>query len=117
MPPDVSLNAEQFRQLLSALNPGTSQSLPIFLSALSAMIVGILLESVRRYLDKSKDERRRNEHEVELLNVATVGIAHNLTLLIHASFQQILPHFDASRAARAELEKRKGNRELMADLP
>jgi len=113
------LNPEQFHQLINSLKsdaPSFWPSWPIFWGAFSGVCSGIVLDLMRRGIDKRKAQRERDEKEVQLINIVLIGIGHNVTLLITACFQHLLPHFDDSHAARAELEKRKGNSELLAEF-
>jgi hypothetical protein len=102
----VSLSDAQIEKILVAIDGLKHSSgipwqtvIPVFLSSFLGMCVGILLELFRRWLERRKSEAKRAKDELTEINVATVAMAHNLELLIHFTFQNILPHYDDSHAA------------------
>ena len=71
----------------------------VFLSALLAMIVGILLDLFKRHRDSVKAAREKQQREVQQINGVIAGIAFNIETLLHLVMQNILPHHRQSHAA------------------
>ncbi len=97
---------EQLQKLIaaiSALKPiggvHWETVVPVFVSALLAMLVGISMEYFKSFREKIKAERTKQKDELAKLNIATIALGYNLELVIHAVLQNILPHYDASHAA------------------
>jgi len=109
----ISLSETQFQKILTALESLKSGGMhwEIFLSALLAMIVGMIIELVRWNHEKAKSAKERNKKEVEQINVAFVGIVYNIQMLLHAVFQHFIPHYDDSHGAYKELHETNGNEE------
>ncbi len=104
----IALNETQFQQLLASLDklePGAGihweTVVPVFLSALLAMCVGIALEYYKGRHEHRKAEEKRSKGELLAINIATVAMSTNLELLIHFTFQNIIPHFEDSHGAYA----------------
>jgi ABC-type methionine transport system permease subunit len=80
----VSLSDMQLQKILAAIE-GLKQSngvhwetvIPVFISSLLAMLVGILLEIFRRWLERRKLEANKAKDELTQINVATVGISRS----------------------------------------
>jgi hypothetical protein len=105
----TALSDAQFQQLLGSLHAlkphgGVQWTtvVPVFLSALSAMCVGIALEHYKGRRERLKAAEKKAKEELTAINVATVAMATNLELLIHYTFQNVIPHFEASHAAYQE---------------
>jgi hypothetical protein len=79
--------------------------IPVFVSALLAMCVGILLEHYKTRREEQRTERKKREEELTQINIATIALAYNLELVIHAIFQNILPHYENSHAAFNAIKK------------
>jgi hypothetical protein len=106
MADNLSLSQEQLSRILSAiesLKPSGSlhfeAMLPVFFSALFAMVVGILLDDVKRRRDAKVLLKEKQVKELQEINIATVALAYNLEVLIHFVFQNIVPHYEDSFAA------------------
>src|SRR5271166_3413991 len=106
MTDSFALSDAQFEKLLASLEtlkPGGGihweTVVPVFLSALSAMCVGIALEYYKRHLEQIKANEKKSSDELTAINVATVAMSTNLELLIHFTFQSIIPHFEDSHSA------------------
>lgn len=63
------------------------------------MCAGITLEYFKGYRERRKSEARKAKDELTEINVATITMSTNLELLIHFTFQNILPHYEDSHAA------------------
>jgi hypothetical protein len=79
------------------------QFIPVFLSAFLAMLVGISLEYFKSSREKHKLDVERQKRELQQINGVIVGIAYNVERLLHATFQNLLPHYEQSHAAYAVL--------------
>jgi hypothetical protein len=100
------INEAQFQQLLATLEKLKPSAgihweavVPVFLSALLAMCVGIVLEHYRGLRERRKANEKRAKDELSAINIATVAMATNLELLVHFAFQIIIPHFEDSHGA------------------
>jgi hypothetical protein len=71
----------------------------VFLSALLAMIVGILLDLFKRHRDAVKAMLEKQRREVQQINGVIAGIGFNVETLLHLVMQNILPHHRQSHAA------------------
>jgi hypothetical protein len=87
------------------------QVVSVFLSALLAMIVGILLDLFKRHRDSVKATREKLEHEVQQINGIISGIGFNISTLSHIVMQNILPHYNHSHAAYKALHNVNGDGE------
>ncbi len=102
----VTVNDAQFQQLLASLETLKPSGgvhwetvIPVFLSALLAMCVGIALEHYRGRRERLKATRKKASDELTAINIATVAMATNIELLVHFTFQNIIPHFEDSHNA------------------
>jgi hypothetical protein len=78
--------------------------IPIFASALFAMVVGILLELYKGHREKIKAQHDTHEKETRQITAAIVAMAYDIESLLHIVGQNVLPHYEASHAAYAELD-------------
>jgi hypothetical protein len=108
-PPPPSLDPVQLQQLLKAveaLKPDTGwhwhNALPIFLSSLFGLLVGLVLDIIRRFLENRKVKSEHREKEIPQTRGALESIGHKLTTLIHIAAQNILPHHRETEAAYAD---------------
>jgi hypothetical protein len=94
----LSLNEQQLHQIVTALN--SQQRLwpvaSVFVSALLAMIVGILLDRIRAWFERRKNSREKQIHEIQQINAVISGITFNIELLSHIASQNILLHYKDS---------------------
>jgi len=110
----------QFQKLVASLEALKSSGgihwegvVPVFLSALSAMCVGIALEHYRGRRERFKTKEKKAKEELTAINVATVAMSTNLEILIHYTFQNVIPHFEESDAAyQASLQVPNVNEEI-----
>jgi hypothetical protein len=114
MTPDaISLNDAQFEKIITALSGNRwshwFQVASIFVSAFLGYMSGIALEHFknRRAAAKALDEQQR--HQVAQIKVAIAGIAFNIESMLHAVFQNVLPHHEQSHLAFKELQTTKGD--------
>jgi len=98
--PVLSLNEAQLQKIVAAIGTQQPQWLPVvsvFVSALLAMIVGILLDRFRAWRDRIKATREKQEHEIQKINAVISGLTFDIEYLLHIASQNILPHYrDAS---------------------
>jgi hypothetical protein len=99
----IAFSDAQFQKLLAsldALKPSGGVHwetvVPVFLSALFAMCIGIALEHYKGRRERLKAAEKKAKEELTAINVATVAMATNLELLVHYTFQNVIPHFEAS---------------------
>jgi hypothetical protein len=108
------LDASQFQQLVNAINnlkPDASwhwlSAIPIFLSSLSGLVVGIFVGIITDKYKRSKDVERakidKQTAELQQIKVVLASLSHNVTALLHIVAPNLLPHFEDSQAAYAEL--------------
>jgi len=102
----VSISDAQLQKILESLESLKHSGgihwetvIPDFISSLLAMCVGISLELFRRWLERRKVDAKKAKDELTEINIATIAMAHNLELVIHFTFQNILPHYEESQAA------------------
>ena len=91
-----SLTEAQLQKILAAISAqqqGWWPVVSVFVSALLAMIVGILLERYRGWRDRIKSTRERQEREIQQINAVISGLAFNIERLFHIASQNILPHY------------------------
>lgn len=107
----VSLSDEQLQRIVSsidALKPGSGihweTVIPVFVSALLAMCVGIALEYFKSHREAKKSDLKKRKDELTEINIATIALGYNLELLLHFTFQNILPHYEHSQAAYEALK-------------
>jgi hypothetical protein len=107
----VSLSDEQLQRIVSsidALKPGSGihweTVIPVFVSALLAMCVGIALEYFKSHREAKKSDLKKRKDELTEINIATIALGYNLELLLHFTFQNILPHYEHSQAAYRALK-------------
>jgi len=96
-----SLSETQFQKILAAINARQQGWWPVasvFVSALLAMIIGIVLERFRGWRDRIKTVREKQEHEIQQINVVISGLVFNIELLLHVALQNILPHYRDAHA-------------------
>jgi hypothetical protein len=96
----MTLNAAQWIQVAS-----------VFLSALLAMIVGILLDLFKRHRDDMKAAQEEQYREVQQINGVIASIGFNVETLLHLVMQNILPHQRQSHAAYNALLSLRGDDE------
>jgi hypothetical protein len=76
---------------------------PVLLSSLLGIGTGIgtalYLEHLKTKRESDKIRRERREKELALLSGTNTAIAFNIEALIHTTMQEILPHYEQSRAA------------------
>jgi hypothetical protein len=107
---DVLLNDAQFQKILSAIQSlkgggiHWEQVIPVFFSALLAILVGMFLEYFRSSREKTKAHFERQIKELQQINGVVVGIGYNVEILLHATFQNLLPHHTESHAAYDALQ-------------
>jgi hypothetical protein len=92
------------------------QIVSVFLSALLAMIVGILLDLFKRHRDKVKVGHEKQALEVQQINVVISGIVFNIELLLHVASQNILPHYKDSQAVYKQIRNNRGNEERIFQI-
>jgi len=109
MTDSIAFSDAQFQKVLAsleALKPGNGihweTVIPVFLSAFLAMCVGIVLELYKGRRERIKAVEKKAKDELTAINVATVAMSTNLELLIHYTFQNVIPHFEESHAAYQE---------------
>ncbi len=109
MTDSIAFNDAQFQKILASLEALKPKNgihwetvIPVFLSALLAMCVGIALEHYKGRRERIKAEEKKAKDELTAINVATVAMSTNLELLIHYTFQNVIPHFEESQAAYQE---------------
>jgi hypothetical protein len=102
---------EQLQKIVSsidALKPGDGihweTVIPVFVSALLAMCVGIALEYFKSHREAKKSDLKKRRDELTEINIATIALGSNLELLIHLTFQNIIPHYEHSQAAYKALK-------------
>ncbi len=125
MTDSIAFSDAQFQKLLATLEtlkPGGGihweMAVPVFLSALSAMCVGILLELYKGRRERHKTVEKKAQEELTAINIATVAMATNLEVLIHYAFRNVIPHFDESDAAyRESLQVPNLNTEIAKFIP
>jgi hypothetical protein len=99
--PVVSLNDAQFQKILASISAQQLLWWPVasvFVSALLAMLVGILLDRFRAWRDRKRAVRERQEHEVQQINAVISGLTFDIERLLHIASQNILPHYRDSHA-------------------
>jgi hypothetical protein len=117
---DVVISDEQVRDIVAAIHSlkgggiRWEQVVPVFVSALLAMLVGIGLEYFKSYREKKRGAAERNKRELQQINAAVVGIAYNIEALLHVTGQHLIPHFEQSGIAYKELQEASGDREKMS---
>lgn len=113
-----SLNEAQFQKILAALSAqhGWWPVVSVFVSALLAMIVGILLDRARAWFERRKSLREKQEHEIQQINAAISGLTFNIELLSHVASQNILPHYRDSQALNQKIEEDDKNDEHIYHL-
>jgi len=92
----LSLNEAQLQKILAAIGTQQPQWWPVvsvFVSALLAMIVGILLDRFRAWRDRIKATREKQEHEIQQINAVISGLTFDIEYLLHIASQNILPHY------------------------
>jgi hypothetical protein len=96
----VLLNDQQLQQILTALHSqqGLWPVASVFMSALLAMIVGILLDRLRAWFERRKINTEKQVHEIQQINSIISGLTFNIELLFHISSQNIFPHYRDSHA-------------------
>jgi len=113
----ISLSETQLQTILKTLESFKSsgwhldQFVPIFLGALSGILVGLFMEIVRWNHEKTKSAKERSKKEVEQINVALVGIIANIEMLMHWTSYYFVPYYDDSHGAHNELNAIIGNEE------
>lgn len=106
----VSFSDLQFEKILTTIeslkNGGIHWELviPVFLSAALGMGVGLGLEYFKSYRERRTLALERAKKELTQINITTVGLAHNVSALLHLVMQNILPHHAASTAAFQALQ-------------
>jgi hypothetical protein len=80
------------------------------------MCVGIALEYFKSYRAKTKAELKRRTDELTEINLATPALAYNLGLLVHFTFQNVIPHYEDSQAAFRALNSVRTEPEIAAFL-
>lgn len=110
MTDQISLSEPQLEWILSAMGalkphgfPWTTV-IPVFVSSLLAMCVGIGLEYFKGYRERQRSISNKRSSELAAINVTTVALAYNAELLTHFAWQTILPHYDESHDALAKGE-------------
>ena len=107
----ISFSETQLQKILTTLESlkdggwHWELAIPVFLSALLAMVVGIVIELVRWNHEKAKSAKERSKKEVEQINVAVVVIIYDIEILLHTVFLHIIPHYDDSHRAYKELHE------------
>ena len=105
MTESLSLTDTQLQKILDSIDATKHGGfhwetvVPVFVSALLAMCVGIGLEYFKGYREKKKTVAKKQKDELSEINLATIALAYNLELITHFVFQNILPHYDDSHAA------------------
>jgi hypothetical protein len=85
------------------------QVIPVFVSALLAMCVGIGLEYFKDHRERKKGSKERQRKELMQLNGAATAMGYNVECLLHIVMQQVLPHHEGSHAALAALRAAENN--------
>jgi hypothetical protein len=80
-----------------------------FLAAFLAMCTGLGLEFFKNWRTNIKERKDKQRHEVAQIKVAMSGIAFNIESMLHAVFQNLLPHHEQSHVAYKELQTTKGD--------
>ncbi len=120
----ISLSETQLQTILKTLESLKSsgwhldQFIPIFLGALSGILVGLFMEVVRWNHEKTKSAKERSKKEVEQINVALVGIIANIDIemLMHWTSYYFVPYYDDSHGAHNELNAIIGNEERVSQF-
>jgi hypothetical protein len=95
---------------LSELQPQQwVQIIAVFLAAFLAMCTGIALELFKSRRTNVKERREKQRRDVAQIKVAVAGIAFNVESMLHAVFQNLLPHHEQSHVAYEELQTIKGD--------
>lgn len=81
----------------------------VFLAAFLAMCTGIALELFKSRRSNVKEHKDKQRREVAQIKVAITGIAFNIESMLHAVFQNLLPHHEQSHLAYKELQTTKGD--------
>ena len=109
MTESVSLSDAQLQRILDSIDAAKHSGIhwetviPVFVSALLAMCVGIALEYFKGYRERNKVSKERKRKELTQLNVAATAMGYNVESLLHIVMQQILPHHQQSNTALAAL--------------
>jgi hypothetical protein len=104
--PVLSLNEAQLQKILASISTQRHQWWPVasvFVSALLAMLVGILLDRFRAWRDRIKAIRERQEDEIRQINAVISGLTFDLERLLHISAQNILPHYRDAQAIHTQM--------------
>jgi hypothetical protein len=107
----VVLTEPQLQKILDAISSiqtggiGWQTFLPVFLGALSGIIVGIILESYKEFVRKKNAELNKRRAELTEINIAMVALASQLELLLHFAFQIVIPHFNDTHVAYERISK------------
>ena len=116
----ISLSETQLQTILKTLKSLKSsgwhldQFIPIFLGALSGILVGLFMEIVRWNHERTKSAKERSKKEVEQINVALVGIIANIEMLMHWTF--FVPYYDDSHGAHKDLNEIIGNEDVVSQF-
>jgi hypothetical protein len=100
----VSLSDLQLQKILNAIGALAQHGanwetvVPVFLSALLGICVGIGLEYFKDYRQRTKTESEENRKELVEINIATVALASQVEILVHFAFQVVIPHRRDSRS-------------------
>jgi hypothetical protein len=101
----TSLNTQQWVQIIA-----------VFLAAFLAMCTGIGLEYFKSWRSNAKERKEKQRREVAQIKVAIAGIAFNIESMLHAVFQNLLPHREQSHVAYNELQTTKGDGERISQF-
>jgi hypothetical protein len=109
----ITIDDSQLQKLLASIDALGDQTswkhllvtaLPIFLAALLGLGTAWLLDWLKTQRQNKKVVRERLEKEPALLSGTNTAIGFNITTLIHAVMQQILPHYYKSKSGVATIE-------------
>jgi hypothetical protein len=119
----ITLDPAEVEKIVTAINAAHSDGwfhwvpvASVFVSALLAMIVGMVLDHYKTRRERRRAADERLNKELTQIDGALAVIAYNVEILTHAVFQHLLPHWDESHAAIAALTAAIGHAGHMSDF-
>ena len=102
----LSLSEPQLQRILAAISTQQPQWWPVasvFVSALLAMMVGLLLDRFRAWRDRTKAIKEKQEQEIQQINAVISGLTFDIERLLHVASQNILPHYRDAQAVCSKI--------------